>query len=100
MKSLLFPIALTAVVAFVMIRSLPSYGPLHTEEAQVTFAYAPARTWHDVEVVYVFVGPRGQAILAERTSKEPLSLFGYNSGFQRVLRGKGGIDADILPPKP
>lgn len=53
MKSLLFPIALTAVVAFVMIRSLPSYGPLHTEEAQVTFAYAPARTWHSVSPSHV-----------------------------------------------
>ncbi len=67
--------------------------------AALAVVVAPPKD-NDVEVVYVFVGPRGQAILAERTSKEPLSLFGYNSGFQRVLRGKGGIDADILPPKP
>lgn len=49
----LFLIALTAVVTFALIRSLPSYGPLRTEEAQITFAYVPARTWHGVSPNHV-----------------------------------------------
>ena len=46
----------TAVViglAVAMLKNWYYYGPLRTEEAQITFAYVPARTWHGVSPNHV-----------------------------------------------
>lgn len=72
--------------------------PEHTK-ATLTVIVAPPKD-DEVEHVYVFVDNIGRSVRAGKISKSPLSLFTDGDGYRKVLQGKGGIDADILPPKP
>ena len=121
---LLLPIALTAVVMFAMIRSLPSYGPIRTEEAQITFAYVPARTWHGISPNHVpetrlavLRGSNLHVTLDGDQGDDAWKRFGPGQSvvvqYREKLKVRGGItnvigfrvervlsNADILQPKP
>lgn len=122
----LFLVALAGVVAVAIIQSLPSYGPLRTEEAQITFAYVPAKTWHGVspnnvpetrlavlrgsnihvtldgdqgEDAWKRFSP-GQSVVVQYRERLKVRLGETNVVGFRVERVLSEEDADILPPKP
>lgn len=72
--------------------------PKHTK-ATLAVIVAPPKD-DEVEHVYVFVDTRGRATSSGEIYKTSLSLFTDGNYYRKVLCGKGGIDADILPPKP
>lgn len=67
--------------------------------ATLSVIVAPPQS-NEVEHVRVFVDAGGRATRSDKIAKTPLSLFTDGSYYRKVLQGKGGIDADILPPKP